>query len=87
MGLAVSNNRTDRSQMVCGTLLDGFLGQLHEHRGVLVTDPVNFADRNQHLVAGEPVPGFDDELTDGPTLSSIIKSQTWPMIPSLAWRW
>jgi hypothetical protein len=47
--------RSDRSQMVCGTFLDGFLGQLHEHRGVLVTDPVNLARRNLHLLAGKPV--------------------------------
>ena len=54
--------------MVCGTLFDGLLGQIHEHRGFVVTDPVHFARRNPHLLAGEPVAGFDDQLPDRPAL-------------------
>jgi len=48
------------------TVLDGFLGQAYEHRGFVETDPGNFVRRDQHLFAGEPVAGFDDQLTDRP---------------------
>src|ERR1035437_9931324 len=68
MGRARSIDCTDRSQMVRGTLLDGFLGQIHEHRGVRVTDPVHLARRYLHFLAGKPVPGFDDQLTNLPAL-------------------
>ena len=33
----VSIGRADRSQMVLGTLLDGFPGQICEHRGIRIT--------------------------------------------------
>jgi hypothetical protein len=54
--------------MVCGALLDGLPGHIYEHRGFIPTDPVNLARRYLHLFAVEPVPGFDDQLTDRPTL-------------------
>src|ERR1035437_900594 len=68
MGRARSIDRTDWSQKVCGTLLDGFAGQVHEHRGLLVTNPVNLARRYLHLFAGKPVAGLDDQLTNRPAL-------------------
>ena len=54
--------------MVCGTLLDGFPGQIDEHGGFLVADPVNRARGYLHLFARKPVAGFDDQLADPPTL-------------------
>jgi hypothetical protein len=63
-----SSVRTYWSQMMRGILLDGFLGQIHEHRGFLVTDPVHLARRYLHFLAGKPVPGFDDQLTNRPAL-------------------
>ena len=65
---ARSIKRTDRSQLVCGTLLDGFAGQIHKYGGFVVTNPVNLAGRYLHFLAGKPVAGFDDQLTNGPAL-------------------
>ena len=83
----VSICRADRSQMVCGTLLDGFLGQIHEHRGFLVTDPVHLARRYLHFLAGKPVPGFDDQLTNRPALGVHHKIADVADVPSVARRW
>ena len=54
--------------MLRRTLLDGFPGHFHEHRGFLVTDPRNSARWYLYLFAREPVPGFDDQLINRPVL-------------------
>ena len=35
--------------------------------------------------AGKPMASFDDQVTNCPALSSIIKSVTCPIAPSLVW--
>ena len=53
---------------MCGALLDGFRGQVYEDRGVWITDPVHHAGRYLDFLAGKPVSGFDDQLTNCPAL-------------------
>ena len=42
-----------------GTLRDGFLGQINEHGGVQITDPIHLAGGEQHFLPSDPVSGFD----------------------------
>src|ERR1043165_7424820 len=68
-----SSGRTEKSRVMRRTLLDGFLGQIHEHCGVRITDAVHHARRYLHFLAGKPVPGLDDELTNRPAL--VVRSE------------
>ena len=65
-GQSGSVGRADQDQLVCGTLLDGLNGQIHEHGGFIIADPVNFACRYPHLFAGKAVAGLDDQLRNRP---------------------
>ena len=66
--LCDSTTRVVRTDAEGGqAFLDRGFGELHEHGGFLVTDPLHLAHRYLHLFAGEPVAGFDDQLMDGPT--------------------
>jgi hypothetical protein len=49
-------------------LLHGFPGQIYKHRGFVKTDTVNRAGWYLDLFAGKPMAGFDDQLTNRPTL-------------------
>src|ERR1035441_9630563 len=73
MGLVRSIGRADWSQMVCGTLLNDFHGHIHEYRGVRITDPGHLARRYLHFLAGKPVAGFDDQVTNRPALGVYHK--------------
>jgi len=58
--------------------------QLHEHCGAVVTDPINFARQNQHLLASEPVADLDNDLADSPILvvhhkiANVADDAIWP---------
>src|ERR1035437_2289858 len=68
LGWRKSLGRIDRSQMVRGTLLDGFSGQVHEDGRFVVANPANLARRYRHLLARKPVTDLDDQLTNRPAL-------------------
>jgi len=55
------------------TLFHDFQDGIHEHRESLVTDPVTWLAGIFILRAGESMAGLDDQLSDGPFPSSIIK--------------
>jgi len=50
-------------------LLDVRFGEVHEHGGIFVADPVDLAGRDQDFLARVPVAGFDDQFAYRPALA------------------
>ena len=49
---------------------------VYEYLRFLVTDPVDLCGRDRNFLARKPMAGLDDQVTNCPTLSSMIKSVT-----------
>ena len=71
--------------MVLRCFQDGFLTHVYKYLGFLVTDPVDMLRRNHDLLVGIPMAGLHNQMTNRPLLSSMIKSMTWLIAPSLVW--
>ena len=71
--------------VVCGSVFDLLTIDVDVHQPVAPIDVLDRPWRDQHLFAGPPVLGIDDEVTNAPIGSSIRKFSTWPISPSLAW--
>src|SRR5437773_7836429 len=58
----------ERSNMVLRCFQDGLLGHVHKYLGFLVTDPVDMLRGNHDLLAGIPMAGLHNQVTNRPTL-------------------
>ena len=52
--------------MVFRRLHDGFLGHVDRYVGILITDTPDMLRRDRDLLAGKPMAGLNDELTNRP---------------------
>jgi hypothetical protein len=57
---------TSRRQVVFRCLHHGFLGHVHRYVGILITDTPDTLRGNRDLLAGKPMAGLNDELTNRP---------------------